>query len=137
MPFYILILTLPQFFQIVNQQSPGHAALRLLPFLLPLPVVTLTATTLTMRLKIPVLIPIFIGSCLFLVSLSVMSTASKDFTGLQYAMEVFAGIGAGPTIGLSLSYAIQVVRRKEPRGLCTSSISYRYGLFPLDIMFYF
>jgi hypothetical protein len=117
-PFYTLVLTLPQRFEIVNLESPIGAAVRLLPLLIVLPIVAFGLSVLARRFRLPILIAVFGASLILVVGLAVLSTATVDFGVPQYAMEALAGIGTGPSLSLAVTLLMSVLEKHDPDALC-------------------
>ncbi|KAF2103223.1 hypothetical protein NA57DRAFT_72202 [Rhizodiscina lignyota] len=119
LPFYTLLFTLPERFQIVNFETPVNSAVRLLPFVAFIPFQG-TITYLTLRFQIPVLIILFISASLFLVGVAGLTTAPKTFSTGHYVLQAVAGLGIGPCLSIALSYTTNLIRRKNPDALAVA-----------------
>jgi hypothetical protein len=114
LPFYTLLFTLPERFQIVNFDTPVQSAVHLLPFVAVIPL-HLIITYITIRFQIPVLASLFFfGIALFLLGISLLTTSPLTFTTRDYVFQAIAGFGSGPCLGIAISYTCNLTRREKP-----------------------
>ena len=118
-PFNVVIFSLPQRFQIVNNTSPLGAGIRLLPFTCATPVGSLLSSLMAGKLKIPPIYLVITASCLQVVGFSLLSTLPvvRHISNTQYGYEVIAGFGVGiniSTLVLMTPFSVQ----KRDQGKC-------------------
>ncbi|KAF7931190.1 uncharacterized protein EAE97_009399 [Botrytis byssoidea] len=112
LPFNIIVVSLPQRFQNVNQMSAVDSGIRILPYILVAPATSMITTSLAGRKRIPLVYLLLLGSSLQLVGtvlLLQVRTVVTSVTAL-YGYEAIAGCGLGVTFGiliLGIPYAVE------------------------------
>ncbi|RAK81913.1 uncharacterized protein BO72DRAFT_492138 [Aspergillus fijiensis CBS 313.89] len=101
---------LPQRFEMVNQLSPFHAAIRFIPFTVAAPVGSILASTVAKMFKVPLLYLLGISSLKQVVAYVLLGTVSgqHDISARQYGYQVLAGLACGiniPLLTLMTPYA--------------------------------
>ncbi|RAH67538.1 uncharacterized protein BO66DRAFT_440995 [Aspergillus aculeatinus CBS 121060] len=103
---------LQQRFEMVNQVSTFHAAIRFIPFTVAASVGSILASTVAKMLKVPLLYLLGIGSSMQVVSYVLLGTVSgqDDISARQYGYQVLAGLACGiniPLLTLMTRYATE------------------------------
>lgn len=101
-PFTMVIIAIPQRFQVVNENSSITAGLRLLPFAVATPLGSGLSSLAAGRLKIPPIYILLAGAILQTVGyafLSTIPTSGGVWPG-QYGYDVIAALGTGANIAI-------------------------------------
>ena len=83
-PFFTAIIQIPQRFQIVNGSSTLEAGVRLLPFILVVPISTAFASLSASKLKLPPIFLFTMGCVLQTVGAALMSTSPVNVEPSAY-----------------------------------------------------
>ncbi|PYI00240.1 MFS general substrate transporter [Aspergillus sclerotiicarbonarius CBS 121057] len=102
MIWFVTMFELPQRFEVVNQLSPFHAAIRFIPFTVAAPVGSIVAPTVGKLFKVPLLYLLGIGSLIQVAAYALLGTVSGQhgIPARQYGYQVLAGFGCGINIPL-------------------------------------
>ena len=103
-PYNILIITIPQRFQAVNNLSPLDAGVRLIPFNFSIALGSVFTNVFAERLGVLPIMNMLFGAILQLVGLTLFSTLpdNGEVPNAIYGYMVLVGVGAGFTIGSCL-----------------------------------
>ncbi|RAH86595.1 MFS general substrate transporter, partial [Aspergillus japonicus CBS 114.51] len=112
MIWFVTMFELPQRFEMVNQLSPLHAAIRFIPFTVAAPVGSILASTVAKMFKVPLLYLLGIGSLMQVVAYVLLGTVSGQhgISARQYGYQVLAGFACGiniPLLTLMTPYATE------------------------------
>ncbi|KAJ5390077.1 MFS general substrate transporter [Penicillium cataractarum] len=100
MNWFVTIFILPQRFEIVNQLTPFHAAIRFIPFTVSSPVGSMLAPTIAKAFRIPLMYLLIIGSAIQVVAFALLGTMPSQHAipARQYGYEFLGGFGCGISI---------------------------------------
>ncbi|THV49260.1 hypothetical protein BGAL_0204g00150 [Botrytis galanthina] len=113
-PWNAITINLPQRLQVVNGMSPVAASVRLIPFTALIAFGSVIANVF-LKLHVPPIYLMFIGSCLQVIGVALLSTVSKD-THIDHAIygyEVIAGLGIGIVIAMIIVVPPHVVEKRD------------------------
>ncbi|MCJ1306888.1 hypothetical protein MMC25_000532 [Agyrium rufum] len=114
--FLLVIINLPQKFQIVNEVSPFGAGYRLLALMLCSPLGSLASGIMVEKIKLSPFYPMILGSVLQTIGLALMTTLPTVQTSVpaaQYGYEVILGLGFGLSMSVILMTTPLVVKPKD------------------------
>jgi hypothetical protein len=116
-PSTVVVVTLPQRFQVVNGASPLSAGVRLLAYSSLSAVAAGVANLACKKGRIPFIYFFFLGSVLHTLGVALLSTLpeNNNFPASGYGYEILAGTGVGITFGILLLATPFTV---EARDLC-------------------
>lgn len=112
---YVVVVNLPQRFQVVNSLSPLDTGVRLLALTLSLPVGNIWTVLLIQKLRVPPFILMIAGGALQLLALGLLFSVSTDLAvpSALYGYEVILGIGVGATIGSVVLMATLIFEQRD------------------------
>ncbi|KAJ5113760.1 MFS general substrate transporter [Penicillium angulare] len=115
----MLVISLPQRFQTVNELSALNAGVRLLPYALFAPIGSLFSNIIFMRKQKPLLL-LLTGACFQIIGLALLVSESVGPTipAKIYGYEILAGFGVGITFGTLVTITPASV---EPRDLAAAT----------------
>ncbi|KAJ6096144.1 MFS general substrate transporter [Penicillium sp. IBT 16267x] len=118
-PFTMLVISLPQRFQTVNELSALDAGVRLLPYALLAPIGSLISNMIFMRRPKPLLL-LLVGACFQVVGLALLCSepVSTMISAKIYGYQILAGFGVGITFGTLVTITPSSV---DPRDLATAT----------------
>ncbi|MCJ1380726.1 hypothetical protein MMC17_003834 [Xylographa soralifera] len=119
-PFNVVVVTLPQRFQVVSGTTAFGAGLRLLPYSFSASFGAFVANIAGAKGKIAPIDVLFVGALFQVLGLALLSTltTSASFPAAGYGYEVLAGMGIGLTFGI-LVLATPFIA--EPRDLAVAT----------------
>jgi hypothetical protein len=118
-PFTSLVVNIPQRFQSVNGVSASRAGISLMPLLLMTPFASALSGLLVSnrKFRVPPLYLVLLGSSLQLIGVGLDSSISTNVEDgiqkIQYAYEVFMGLGFGLVLSSLLTFIPLVVDKKD------------------------
>lgn len=112
-PFFVTIIQIPQRFQIVNGTSTVEAGVRMLPFILLVPISTAFASMSASKLKLPPIYLFAVGCILQSIGTGLMSTLPLDIGPRNYGYETILGIGLGLNIGSVVIVTPNLIQGKD------------------------
>ena len=112
-PFFVTIIQIPQRFQIVNGTSTLEAGVRMLPFILGVPISTAFASISASKLKMPPIYLFALGCVFQSVGTGLMSTLPVDMGPKDYGYEVILGLGLGLNIGSVIIVTPNLIQGKD------------------------
>lgn len=98
-PFFVTIIQIPQRFQLVNGTSTLESGVRMLPFILGIPISTAFTSMSASKLQVPPIFLFALGCCLQIVGAVLLSNSSVDIRPQTYGFEAILGVGLGLNIG--------------------------------------
>lgn len=115
LPFYILVINIPQRFQTVNDLSPISTGIRLLSFTLVASIGGIIANLSVASGRIPVLYVALFFSATTAIGTGLLTTLPTDdsLPKAVYAYEALAGLGGGATFALVILLVPYVVERRD------------------------
>lgn len=113
-PYYIVIYTLPLYFQVVYGKTALGAGVGLLPLLGCCAVATMLGGLISEK-KDHTFATLFTGSCLMVIGCGLLSTLSTDLNHepRAYAFQIFIGLGFGLTLSTTTLLATVESERKD------------------------
>ena len=132
-PYYIVIFSLPLYFQVVYHKTALEAGVGLLPLLGSSAVSTMLGGLISGK-KDHTFATLFSGNCLMVIGCSLLSTLSVDphHEVRAYAFQIFIGLGFGLTVA-TVSLLATVESERKDHGESFASIVYlvsEYSDFP-------
>lgn len=120
MNWFVTIFILPQRFEIVNQLTPFHAAIRFIPFTVSSPVGSMLAPTIAKAFRIPLMYLLMVGSAIQIVAFALLGTMPNQHAipARQYGYEFLGGFGCGissPILTLMTPFATEKRDHGESR----------------------
>ena len=112
-PFFVTRIQIPQRFQIVNGTSTLEAGVRMLPFILAIPISTAFASISTSKLRMPPIYLFALGCIFQSVGTGLMSTLPVNMGPKDYGYEVILGLGLGLNIGSVIIVTPNLIRGKD------------------------
>ncbi|KAJ5716723.1 MFS general substrate transporter [Penicillium malachiteum] len=102
MTMFVTMFILPQRFEIVNELSPFHAAVRFIPFTIFSPVASIISSVIAKSTRIPLMYLLIVGALFQILAYSLLGTLPQhhDVSARQYGYEILAGFGCGINIPL-------------------------------------
>lgn len=117
--FYVVIISLPQRFQIVNGASPSSAGFHLIPLLISLPLAGVSSGALVSKMKVAPVYVLVGGGALQVLGIALMgflSSPEGSVTPVQYCSEFVIGFGFGFNSS-TLIILLPLVIEKQDTGL--------------------
>ena len=114
-PIHVVIVSLPQRFQAVNNTSALGAGIRLIPYSLVTALASAGANILCSKKAIPPIYFLVFGAIVQVVGIALLATlpATGGFQAAGYGYEVLAGAGAGITFGILILATPFVVEARD------------------------
>ena len=107
------VIQIPVRLQSVDDASPLSAGIRLLPFIVTVPLVCAFAAVIVARLRIQPTYALIAGSVLQLVGTALFSTLGPSHDVAQYGYQVILGIGLGISNAVSATAVPSVAPLKD------------------------
>ena len=122
-PFTTAVVQLPQRFQTLDGISPLEAGIRLLPFIITVPVSCAVAAGVVAKFKIDPVYALLAGTALQFAGAVPLATLPPSTTSraTQYTLQVVLGFGLGINNAISATAVPLLVERKDI-GMCSSYI---------------
>ncbi|OJJ46831.1 hypothetical protein ASPZODRAFT_24938 [Penicilliopsis zonata CBS 506.65] len=127
-PSTVVVVNLPERFQIVNGESSLDAGVRLLAYSATSAVAAGVASILSKKLRIPFVYTLFVGAALHTTGVACLSTlpTSSHFPGVGYFYEMLAGAGVGVTYGILVLATPYVVDERDLSVATGAIIQFRF-----------
>ncbi|KAJ5626428.1 MFS general substrate transporter [Penicillium herquei] len=102
MTTFVTMFILPQRFEIVNELSPFHAAVRFIPFTIFSPVASILSSVIAKSTQIPLMYLLIAGGLIQILAFALLGTLPEhhNVSARQYGYEILAGFGCGLNIPL-------------------------------------
>lgn len=115
LPFYMVVISVPQRLQTVNGESPVATGVKLLPYTLIAAVGSIIATTAAGPGKVPPIYVMWFFSALATIGTGLMTTlpSSEAIDKSMYGYLTLAGLGIGGTWGLVILLVGYVVEERD------------------------
>ncbi|KAF1997152.1 MFS general substrate transporter [Amniculicola lignicola CBS 123094] len=115
LPFYILIISIPQRLETVNGESPVATGVKLLPYTLVAAIGSIIANGVVGSGKIAPIYVMWFFSLLNVIGTGLMITipSSETISKSMYGYQTLAGLGIGGTWGLAILYVGHVVEQRD------------------------
>ncbi|KAF2174701.1 MFS general substrate transporter [Zopfia rhizophila CBS 207.26] len=115
LPFYILVISIPQRLETVNGVSPVATGIKLLPYTLVAAIGSIIANGIIATGKIAPIYVMWFFSALNTIGTGLLTTipSSEVIERSMYGYEALAGLGIGGTWGLAILYVGHVVEQRD------------------------
>ncbi|KAF4625358.1 hypothetical protein G7Y89_g12808 [Cudoniella acicularis] len=127
-PFTCATIQIPQRFQIVNGLSPFDAGIRLLAFIVMVPIGAVVGAAITDKCKVKPTYALLGGTTLQLVGAVCFAILpySTEISASQYGYQILFGIGSGISNAVSTTSVPFIVQRKDVPAALGANTQFRY-----------